>query len=508
MPHYKPLYRPAIGLSICKGEMFTMYLRRVRAVSNHNLSPKAWLSPSRMRPVIELLRDDVGSVDDVVSGCTPLPLAARFLPHDDFEFLKAHFLGDPQDGLQAKLGMNGPRSGWAKVRLLRCPMCLKEDVGSCGNPFWRRDNLIPGLLFCGRHQVPLHEVCGDCMDYECNPMRTLHAGYHCGCGLRPVEETVKMSDEHAEAQIELSTIASKLLDSSYLPNLNHDGVAAATAQAALAHGLVRDGRLRKQAALDFLNGHPLAPALKRTGFFIAGKEALGKVMKGETTLRHPVEAILLLRLLHNDWAHVEEFFDSKLQSPMTWRCPGTPARAEPSSYRSHCRKLRRQRNFNEKFSHFLPRYTEARGQHPELNHTQLLRLLPDEARLVLTKSRLSKAGYDVPISTPRRMCLPKEDLDKELADHVTRRGQQLRRDNYLKRITQRVLLRGSSRPGAFSSSTLAQFLLLTRAAIDEWSEDGRQWKVRISAVTVPTDHRQGRSIHGRAGTNPSVGGQS
>jgi hypothetical protein len=437
-----------------------------------------------MRPVIELLHDTVGTVDDVVNGHTLLPLSARFLPHDDFAFIKAHFLGDPQHGLPSKIGMAGPRSGWAKVRLLRCPRCVEEDIGCCENPFWRRDNLIPGLLFCGKHALPLHETCEDCMDFQRNPQRTLHAGYHCGCGLTPVKETKGMSDGLAQAEIELSGIASRLLSIDYLPNLGHEGVTSAIAQAAVNHGFVRDGLFFEEPTFDFFNEHPLLPVLERTGFFNADALELSQIMKGKKTLRHPVEAILLLRMLHDDWQDVEKVFQSKPQRPQATDSDKQAAKAKAPSPTRIYRSKHREKYWKHRFDYLAPLYREARSRYPKLSHTRLLRLLPAEARLVLTESSLHGAGYDVPMV--KKNNLRNQELDRELADHIQRRGHHLVRSKYPKRITRDALLRGWRRPKAFNQKTLKPHLILARAAEAKWSESAAQWKQRSSLIGVPT----------------------
>lgn len=63
--------------------------------------------------------------------------------------------------------------------------------------------------------VPLHVPCEDCLNYTDFPGRTLHAGHHCGCGLKPLPETTRLTDAKAEAEISVARVVSLLLESDY-----------------------------------------------------------------------------------------------------------------------------------------------------------------------------------------------------------------------------------------------------------------------------------------------------
>ncbi|MFM0048303.1 hypothetical protein PQR51_01975 [Caballeronia grimmiae] len=433
-----------------------------------------------MRPVIELLSDTVGSVDDVLEHNTLLPLTARFLETNDHLFVKAHFLGDPLHGLQAKLGMNGPRGGWSKVRLLRCPECMTKDIGCCSNSFWRRDHLVPGLLFCGRHGVPLHEACEECMDFDSNPERTLHAGHHCGCGLKPIKEAVSLSSAQAEIEIEVAKAASQLLDSNYLPRFDQEGIRAAVEQATVQHGIVSSGQVDKRAAVEFFDANPLTPTLRRTGLNRVGPMLFAKVLRGDEAVRHPVEAIMLLTALYGKWRAVEDVFHAgpRRQLPRTTQA-AAPTRVVPPSWTYEYRRVAQKNSFERDEACHVLRYQELRQQRPELSHGQLKVFFPWSVRKYLSRTRLTQAGVDLP--APTYGVRQQIKLDEEFARHIDERGRRLRTSKYSRRICQRVLARGFRRPDLFGQKHLNGRLSKSRAAVARNEESKEQWKARTNS---------------------------
>jgi len=433
-----------------------------------------------MRPVIELLSDTVGSVEHVLEHNTLLPLTARFLETDEHLFVKAHFLGDALHGLQAKLGMNGPRGGWSKVRLLRCPECMKEDIGCCGNPFWRRDHLVPGLLFCGKHGNPLHEACEECMDFTKNPEKILHAGHHCGCGLSPIVEASKLSSRESETEIQIARVVSRLLASDYLPRVDTKAVMTAVARGALKHGLVTDGRANMPSIAEFFSEHPLSTTVQRTGLRKAGDIGLVRVLKGADGVRHPVEAVILLTALHGSWEEVEAAFECKSDTS-----PSVPRETVVGKWSRFPSRKRAYRYaaLRARILPALPRhicaYKKERKQRPELAHEELLLAFPAEARNFLTKKLLKAAGVDFPGT--RREADDTTPLDGEFARYIDERGRYLRDTGYPDCISQRVLVRGFRRPNLFRQKHLQERLSESLAALSRNEESKEQWKARTNS---------------------------
>lgn len=435
-----------------------------------------------MRPVIELLKTTVGSVDDVLAYNTLSPLASRFIPPEDFRCVEAHFLNGPVSGLQAKQGMAGPRSGWARHRLLRCVQCLEEDIGCCGRPFWRRDHLLPGSMFCGLHGLPLYEACELCMDYEKHPERVLHAGYHCGCGLKPIAEVTSLSDKHAETEVEVARIASRLLDPGYLPHLNHASVAKAIAEAAMKHRLIRDGRFFWDTTKEYFAQHALRPLVERTGISIERSQTFGDILKGRQFLRHPIQAIGMLRALNDSWDHVEEIF---MNGPnlATIATQSSPDRRMPRKDWTKYHQSYISRHYKSLFSRYASQYDELRRARPELSHVQLMRLLPTTANDVLTENSLAEAGYDVPMVLKNGV--RNQALAEMLVEYIDTRGESLRASRYPHRIDHGALQRGFVRPKALHGKGMAEKLVGVPEALKRNAETPAEWRARIASYERP-----------------------
>ncbi|MGG6313112.1 TnsD family Tn7-like transposition protein [Paenibacillus macerans] len=55
----------------------------------------------------------------------------------------------------------------SKTQLFLCPLCLKEDINSVGEPYWHRAHQLPGVLVCYKHNVMLHSSCPICKGNFC-----------------------------------------------------------------------------------------------------------------------------------------------------------------------------------------------------------------------------------------------------------------------------------------------------------------------------------------------------
>ena len=429
--------------------------------------------PSRMGPVITLLGKSVGTFDEVIKHNMLIPLAARFIPPEDTESIVSHFIEGPTGGLASKVGMAGQTSGWAKHRLLRCVKCLKDDIGSCGKPFWRRDHLLPGILFCGKHEMALCLPCELCANYTHSSNRTLHAGHHCGCGLKPLDEAALLTDEQAEVEIELARITSRLLDADHLPTLNFQRVATETHNAAAELGLVRDGFLRHTEAREFLKASPLASLLRRTGILNLGPANFAAFLKGERVFRHPIPAIAMLTSLAGKWRAVERRVVAQTETGGV--ITELKAKAEVVNM-----EMARTRS-PERIAKDIERYKRLRAEHPGRNHTELRRTFGSEAQSYLTREFLIAAGVDVPLRL-RRTRARDAHLVESLISHIERRSQQLRTALYTNRITATSLMTTFYRPRIFNQKGMVKRLSLAHAVLLRHTESHAGWRKRLKAI--------------------------
>lgn len=382
--------------SIADDEHFPLYPARLRTFACVNLTPAGLLFPSGMRKVIEQFGDLTGPVEKVLARNTLLPLFRRMLAPEQQATLASHFLDKPRLGLPAIVGLNGPRSGWARAKTARCPSCIQEDIAPCGNPFWRRDHLIPGLLFCSRHRLPLHIPCDMCADFKGYQNLTTHPGMHCGCGLMPLPQTAKLADAGIAAEIEVAKAASKLLQPGYLPQLDRVGIAALAGKSSRALGLVKDGHVNWRRTEAYFTEAPSEPLISRTSLLL-GRDQVSKVLRGKGVFRNPVENLALLIALYGTWDAVEvECLSAPAKLPTTQVEEQSTARLESKDITARKRWVTK--NHDRWFAHYAEIYRAMRREHPSDNHSRLLRRLPASAGHFLTRAKLAAAGEDVPPS--------------------------------------------------------------------------------------------------------------
>ncbi|MFL9944041.1 hypothetical protein [Paraburkholderia graminis] len=319
------------------------------------------------------------------------------------------------------------------------------------------------------------------MDYVMNPMRTLHAGRHCGCGVQPVPEALGLSGTLEAAEIELAQITSSLLEPQYLPNLNHENVAAAIARGAAQKGLVQNERFRWSATEKFFSGHRLLPLIRRTGISIERSLSFRDILKGHQLLRHPVEAILLLKVLHDGWSEASESLNKGTEPPVA----GVKTANVSSSGLCLSEYLTRYKkeNFEANFKRYAQQYVDLRKEFPDHSHTELMGLLPSHANKYLTEESLAAAGIDVP--NVKKSGLRIQKLDKEVAAFIRKRARHLLDTAYPKRISQWALMSGFRRPRLFNDARLAPLLVRARESIDECDESEEQFKQRKEVITSP-----------------------
>lgn len=201
--------------SICCSEHVIGFKHRIRRATRNDRKLTAWLFPSGLQALVDQMSAFVGDEGSLLANNTLLPLFSRFLPSQDVELLARHSLCASVTGLPAIVGLNGPRSGWCPRVVASCPECARIDVAPCGRPFWRRDHLVPGLLFCGRHGVPLETLCPTCHGPNARPSLITHPGAQCDCEPNVLPGAKRFSQEARNAEVELARRVSLLLDATY-----------------------------------------------------------------------------------------------------------------------------------------------------------------------------------------------------------------------------------------------------------------------------------------------------
>jgi hypothetical protein len=470
---------PLHATSLMPQEHIVLYLARLLFNSPHTLMPGSWLWPSGLRWRVELLGDLVGSLTQVKAHCSMLPCVTRFQPPKNVLALNSHFDEATKLGLMGILGLGGPGTGWAKARLLRCQKCVEEDGAPDGHSFWRREHLLPGMLYCGKHQCPLMLPCDRCSDFHCFPGYTRHAGYHCGCGLRPIPEVSKLTDQEAEAEIEIARIAARLLDPSYLVNLSHQGYGNAIASRSAELGIVQDGLYRADDAIEVMKDSRFAGFFDRSGMVVERSQSMARRFKGDKVPRNPLEAIAVYASLYPTWDEAEASFVVKPEKPPA-RQIVVKSNEELAVWRE--RKLRWRASVREqKFEHYSGLYVKQRRSHPKLSHVKLMRLLPTGASDFLTQEGLAAAGIDVPDFMLSNSYY--ERIDHEFSAFIFERRKELLATNCARRLSTAALIRGHRLCSVIGWHL--DYMPKTKKALEECRESRNAFQARMECQQLP-----------------------
>lgn len=83
---------------------------------------------------------------------TFLPWYAPFQPPERVSQLREAILASGGSGIWSRIGLNGGRVPVPPF-LRFCPVCLREDLNSSGEPYWRRLHQLAGIEICPKHRV-------------------------------------------------------------------------------------------------------------------------------------------------------------------------------------------------------------------------------------------------------------------------------------------------------------------------------------------------------------------
>ncbi|WP_227243074.1 hypothetical protein [Paraburkholderia caribensis] len=195
-----------------------------------------------------------------------------------------------------------------------------------------------------------------------------------------------------DAEAELARISANLLNSDYMPTFRRQRIAREVVRAATAHGLVKNGAVQWELALDFFRSAPYIRLLARVNLTTERTAGFREVLVGARVPRHPLQCIALLKSLHGTWNAVEQNFS--LPDVGDDLHPAQRHEAESAPHTSPRRRWI-EKHRARWFPHYQGMYREFRRANPKLTHSQLLRLMPDNARYFISRESLAAAGEHI-----------------------------------------------------------------------------------------------------------------
>lgn len=394
---------------------------------------KSWCFPSRIAQRSRPFESVIGPADYVVDHHTLYPLYSRMLPPEDSAKVRSHLLGEPVHGLPAMIGAGGPHSGWATFQPAYCEDCVQHDIAPTGVPYWRTEHQIPGVLFCATHAKPLFAPCRMCTPKNWASLIPL-PGHRCDCPRIPLVGKGAISTGSIAFEIEVTHAASKLLDSSYLPQLDARAIGSLVRLGGDRIGIPRPEKGRQKAWLAFIAEARLRESFDRMSFHTIPFARVGTVLRGRKVLRHPLRTIALLLGLWGSWDAVERAANgARLSADPAMRRYGVFA-AGSDQRADHRRKKARQVRTRNDATTLLAAYKQLRHERPGAHRATLLLQLPAGARDLLTRDELDAADIEVLGNVL--------ELDTSMVMHIYVRTETLVAAGHPGRISSKQLLDG------------------------------------------------------------------
>ncbi|MGD7160609.1 hypothetical protein ACQCRJ_06515 [Ralstonia pseudosolanacearum] len=235
-------------------------------------------------------------------------------------------------------------------------------------------------------------------------------------------------------EIEVTHAASKLLDSSYLPQLDARAVGSLVRLGADRIGIPRQEEGRQKAWVAFIREARLRESFERMSFHTIPFSRVGAVLRGRAVLRHPLRTIALLLGLWGTWDAVERAANgARWPASPAMRRYGKPlAGSDPQA--DHRTKKTRQGRTGHDATTLLATYKQLRHEQPGAHRATLLLQLPEGARQLLARDELDAADVEVLGDIAK--------LDSSMVVHIYARVETLVAAGHPGRISSKQLLDG------------------------------------------------------------------
>ena len=278
---------------------------------------KATLSsdlPTGLACVLELWPEGVPyqTLDELIERTTQYPYHHRFMSEKRWQAVARHAASGLGSSMKTSIGLVAQRFGATTV-FRSCPQCNRESWSLHGAVYWHRSHLLPGVLVCSRHQVPLEPHFVQSLD-TARSLRPLLPNH---MRRQPSASSIDCMIQFAE------TSAAALHDTRF--DLEYE-LQRATHFARLKEiGLLRGDRqvLWKELSAQVLEHHhqfegwPTSPRLRATTNGTLGW--LHGPLSVRARLSHPLTHIVLINFLYGSFSGYREAALAQSNSPADFR---------------------------------------------------------------------------------------------------------------------------------------------------------------------------------------------
>lgn len=261
---------------------------------------------------------------------TMLPFYAPFMPNDRLKEVKLLMKDGDGKGIYAKVGFIA--GGLCKTRgLMYCPVCVSEDIGKYGEPYFHRTHQFQGIFLCPKHSCLLKEYPTLLNDFSrVGFIRLMADNLDLNVKYETTKE-LKLLISIAQAGDELANIPLlfdiEMIQRRYLALLSHKGF------------VTPGGSIKQRLLNDEFREYYGGELLKRLESTIDGNTSwLQTITRKPRRTIHPIRHLLLILFLCKS---VNEFFqkEPKIHSPFgdePWLCLNQVANHYKKPVITHC----------------------------------------------------------------------------------------------------------------------------------------------------------------------------
>ncbi|OJD60899.1 TnsD family Tn7-like transposition protein [Bacillus sp. NH11B] len=115
-----------------------------------------WDLPANLNSLLNQL-GSYWDADQLIYNHTMYPYYAAFLLPKQAKQVKKSMLDSKGSTIHTRIGISASNVK-LKTKLWVCSDCIKEDIGTYGETYWRRGHQAPGVFVCTKHETVLEET--------------------------------------------------------------------------------------------------------------------------------------------------------------------------------------------------------------------------------------------------------------------------------------------------------------------------------------------------------------
>jgi predicted transcriptional regulator len=277
-----------------------------------------WDLPANLNVLLSQL-GPYWDADQLINNHTMYPYYAAFLLPKQAKLVKKSMLDNKGSTIHTRIGVSASNVK-VKTNLLACSDCIKEDMDTYGETYWRRVHQAPGVFVCPKHERVLEETTVSVKAQNQHEFIVATPDVH-----RTKVDLDGLNKEEVQLLFDISKESDSLLNntrlqandntirSKYLELLKQKGYAS-------VNGMVKRDRLYKSFGSKFSDR---CLELLQSSVMFAETDWLTMIFQKHRKSFHPLRHLLVMMFLETDLDHL---FGKKEYLPFgkgPWLCLNT-----------------------------------------------------------------------------------------------------------------------------------------------------------------------------------------